>query len=52
MKRHAIIKDNKVVNVVISPLGQFKHPQGYLVIESQDAKVGDIYNPDDGSFSR
>lgn len=51
MYKHAIIdQNNKVVNVVITPNGQFKHPQGYIVVEADNVKVGDIYNPQDGSF--
>lgn len=53
MVKHAIIdQNNQVVNVVISPLGQFRHPQGYIVIEANDVKISDIYNAQDASFSR
>ena len=53
MYKHAIIdQNNKVVNVVITPNGQFKHPQGYVIVESDVARVGDIYNPENGSFSK
>lgn len=47
MYKHAIIKDGKVVNIVITPNGQFKHPQGYIVIEAPaDMRIGDSYNPE------
>lgn len=53
MYKHAIIdQNNNVVNVVITLQGQFKHPRNYVVVESEVAKVGDIYNPEDGSFRK
>ena len=52
MVKHAIIdQNNKVVNVVITPNGQFVVPRNHIAIESQVVRLGDMYNPEDGSFS-
>jgi len=49
--RHAIIdQNNKVVNIIIWPSGSFSIPEGYQSIESDIAKIGDIYS--NGQFVR
>ena len=44
--KHAIVdKDNKVVNVVIWEGAEWLPPRNHIVIRSDDACIGDIYDP-------
>lgn len=44
--RHAIVdKDNKVVNVVIWEGAEWLPPRNHIVIRSDNASIGDIYDP-------
>lgn len=50
MKFAIINKDNVVVNVIIYPEGNFIPPRKHIVVESLDAEIGDIYNPETKVF--
>lgn len=51
--KYAIInKDNQVVNVIVWVNGAFVAPRDHTVVESDGAKIGDLYNPEDGSFTK
>lgn len=54
MARHAIVKDNKVVNVVIWDGAEWLPPRNCMVVNCPDNKcdIGDIYNPEDNTFSK
>lgn len=45
MKRHAVIKDGKVHNVIIWD-GQtnWAPPEGYIVVQHDQVQIGDEYN--------
>ena len=42
-KRHVLVKGGKVVDLVMPGLG-YKPPQGTLMIESNTANIGDMYD--------
>ena len=54
MARHAIVKDGKVVNVVIWEGGSWLPPQGHMVVHCPDNQcdVGDTYDDKTNTFSK
>lgn len=54
MARHAIIKDNKVVNVVIWDGSEWLPPRDHMVVNCPDNKcdIGDNYDPSTNTFSK
>lgn len=54
MSRHAIINNQskEVVNVVIWEGAEWLPPRGHLVVKSDTAGIGDIYNEESGEFTK
>lgn len=54
MTRHAIIehKTNLVVNCVEWHGAEWLPPRNHLVVNSQTADIGDIYDPETGIFTK
>lgn len=54
MSRHAIIKDNKVINVVIWEGQEWTPPRDHMVVHCADGRcdIGDIYNEQTNTFSK
>lgn len=51
--RFAIVnQDNVVVNVIIWGGAEFLPPRNHRVVQNDSVDLGDIYNPDDNTFSR
>jgi len=49
--RYAIINaDNKVVNIIVTSM-DFACPRNHLKVESDTAKINDVYDVEAGTFS-
>lgn len=52
MARHAIIKDSKVVNVVVWEGAEWLPPRGHMVVASEICDIDDIYSDEDQHFTK
>lgn len=51
--KHAIInQDNKVVNIIIWEGAEWLPPRNHTVVRSDEANIGDIYDPVTNTFSK
>ena len=49
--RYAIINEKNIVrSIVVWPNGKFEVPRGHIVVESDVAQPGSVYDPKEGKF--
>lgn len=53
MKRYALIENNIVVNVIVwDGVQNYDRPDGMMLVEGEQANIGDIYDVKNGLFTK